>query len=219
MITSYNELTVGKYQEIRKIDFDDLDILEQQVALIAVLNDMDEEEVFDLPLEEYKELSAGLQFLNTPPQIDYKRKLKSITLKGQEYRILQDAREMSCGQYIDYQHYLGADNFDEQLPNILTVFVLPKDKEYGEDYDIYELAQTFRKDMPIITAMEIAAFFFRVSQFSIKTSLRSLRMRLRMMMRRTKDETVKEQMREAISQLELLSNSTDSLGGLILPSK
>lgn len=219
MITSYNELTVGKYQEIRKIDFDDLDILEQQVALIAVLNDMDEEEVFDLPLEEYKELSAGLQFLNTPPQIDYKRKLKSITLKGQEYRILQDAREMTAGQYIDYQHYLGADNFDEQLPNILTVFVLPKGKEYGEDYDIYELAQTFRKDMPIITAMEIAAFFFRVSQFSIKTSLRSLRMRLRMMMRRTKDETVKEQMREAISQLELLSNSTDSLGGLILPSK
>lgn len=219
MITSYNELTVGKYQEIRKIDFDDLDILEQQVALIAVLNDMDEEEVFDLPLEEYKELSAGLQFLNTPPQIDYKRKLKSITLKGQEYRILQDAREMTAGQYIDYQHYLGADNFDEQLPNILTVFVLPKDKEYGEDYDIYELAQTFRNDMPIITAMEIAAFFFRVSQFSIKTSLRSLRMRLRMMMRRTKDETVKEQMREAISQLELLSNSTDSLGGLILPSK
>lgn len=216
MITSYNELTVGKYQEIRKIDFDDLDILEQQVALIAVLNDMDEEEVFDLPLDEYKELSAGLQFLNTPPQIDYKRKLKSITLKGQEYRILQDAREMTAGQYIDYQHYLGVDDFDGQLPNILTVFILPHGKDYGQDYDIGALAAKFRDSMPITTAMQVSAFFFRQSQTSIRASLTSLRMRLRMMKMRTRDKETKAMIQEAIDNLGYLRDSAGSLDGLIL---
>lgn len=215
MIQSYNELTVGKYQELRKIELDDMDVLEQQVAIMAVLADMDEEEVFDMPLPEYQDMVAKMSFLNKPPQIDYKHKLKSITIDGELYDILQDAREMTAGQYIDYQAYLGRENFDEQLPYILTIFVLPHDHKYGVDYDLGELAEKFKAKMPITTAMEISSFFLRQSQLSIKISLRCLLMRLKMMRRKTKDEKTKEALTQAIMQLESLSSSTDSLDGLI----
>lgn len=216
MIKSYNELTVGKYQELRKLELDGLDALEQQVAIIACLADMDEEDVFNMPLPEYQQLAECMHFLDNPPVVDTKRSPKTITLNGEVFDVIQNARTLTAGQYIDYQHYLGVDDFDGQLPNILTVFILPHGKDYGQDYDIGELAAKFRDSMPITTAMQVSAFFFRQSQTSIRASLTSLRMRLRMMKMRTRDKETKAMIQEAIDNLGYLRDSAGSLDGLIL---
>lgn len=217
MIRSYNELTVGKYQELRKLELDGLDALEQQVAILAVLNDMDEDDVFNLPLPEYQRLATDMHFLDTQPVINTKRNPKTIKIGGDEYDVVQDARNLTAGQYIDYQHYLGVDDFDGQLPNILTVFVIPKGRKYGDGYDMAELANTFKEKMPIVTAMEISSFFLRQSLYSIKASLTSLRLKMRMMKATTKDKKTKEMIQEAIDKLGLLKNSTSSLVGLTQP--
>ena len=217
MIKSYNDLTVGKYQELRKLELEGLDALEQQVAILAVLNDMDEDEVFNLPLADYQKLASDMHFLDTQPVINTKHNPKTIKIGGEEYDVVQDARDLTAGQYIDYQHYLGVEDFDGQLPNILTVFVIPKGKKYGEGYNIAELANTFKEKMPIITAMEISSFFLRQSLTSIKASLTSLRLKMRMMKMTTRKKEVKEMMQEAIDKLGLLRDSISSLDGLTQP--
>ena len=217
MIKSYNDLTVGKYQELRKLELEGLDALEQQVAILAVLNDMDEDEVFNLPLAEYQKLASDMHFLDTQPVINTKHNPKTIKIGGEEYDVVQDARDLTAGQYIDYQHYLGVEDFDGQLPNILTVFVIPKGKKYGEGYNMAELANTFKDKMPIITAMEISSFFLRQSLTSIKASLTSLRLKMRMMKMTTRKKEVKEMMQEAIDKLGLLKDSISSLDGLTQP--
>lgn len=217
MIKSYNDLTVGKYQELRKLELEGLDALEQQVAILAVLNDMDEDEVFNLPLADYQKLASDMHFLDTQPVINTKHNPKTIKIGGEEYDVVQDARDLTAGQYIDYQHYLGVEDFDGQLPNILTVFVIPKGKKYGEGYNMAELANTFKEKMPIITAMEISSFFLRQSLTSIKASLTSLRLKMRMMKMTTRKKEVKEMMQEAIDKLGLLRDSISSLDGLTQP--
>lgn len=217
MIKSYNDLTVGKYQELRKLELEGLDALEQQVAILAVLNDMDEDEVFNLPLADYQKLASDMHFLDTQPVINTKHNPKTIKIDGEEYDVVQDARDLTAGQYIDYQHYLGVEDFDGQLPNILTVFVIPKGKKYGEGYNMAELANTFKEKMPIITAMEISSFFLRQSLTSIKASLTSLRLKMRMMKMTTRKKEVKEMMQEAIDKLGLLRDSISSLDGLTQP--
>lgn len=217
MIKSYNDLTVGKYQELRKLELEGLDALEQQVAILAVLNDMDEDKVFNLPLADYQKLASDMHFLDTQPVINTKHNPKTIKIGGEEYDVVQDARDLTAGQYIDYQHYLGVEDFDGQLPNILTVFVIPKGKKYGEGYNMAELANTFKEKMPIITAMEISSFFLRQSLTSIKASLTSLRLKMRMMKMTTRKKEVKEMMQEAIDKLGLLKDSISSLDGLTQP--
>lgn len=217
MIKSYNDLTVGKYQELRKLELEGLDALEQQVAILAVLNDMDEDEVFNMPLADYQKLASDMHFLDTQPVINTKHNPKTIKIGGEEYDVVQDARDLTAGQYIDYQHYLGVEDFDGQLPNILTVFVIPKGKKYGEGYNMAELANTFKEKMPIITAMEISSFFLRQSLTSIKASLTSLRLKMRMMKMTTRKKEVKEMMQEAIDKLGLLRDSISSLDGLTQP--
>lgn len=217
MIKSYNDLTVGKYQELRKLELEGLDALEQQVAILAVLNDMDEDEVFNMPLADYQKLASDMHFLDTQPVINTKHNPKTIKIGGEEYDVVQDARDLTAGQYIDYQHYLGVEDFDGQLPNILTVFVIPKGKKYGEGYNMAELANTFKEKMPIITAMEISSFFLRQSLTSIKASLTSLRLKMRMMKMTTRKKEVKEMMQEAIDKLGLLKDSISSLDGLTQP--
>lgn len=217
MIKSYNDLTVGKYQELRKLELEGLDALEQQVAILAVLNDMDEDEVFNLPLADYQKLASDMHFLDTQPVINTKHNPKTIKIDGEEYDVVQDARDLTAGQYIDYQHYLGVEDFDGQLPNILTVFVIPKGKKYGEGYNMAELANTFKEKMPIITAMEISSFFLRQSLTSIKASLTSLRLKMRMMKMTTRKKEVRDMMQEAIDKLGLLRDSISSLDGLTQP--
>lgn len=217
MIKSYNDLTVGKYQELRKLELEGLDALEQQVVILAVLNDMDEDEVFNMPLADYQKLASDMHFLDTQPVINTKHNPKTIKIGGEEYDVVQDARDLTAGQYIDYQHYLGVEDFDGQLPNILTVFVIPKGKKYGEGYNMAELANTFKEKMPIITAMEISSFFLRQSLTSIKASLTSLRLKMRMMKMTTRKKEVKEMIQEAIDKLGLLKDSINSLGGLTQP--
>lgn len=214
MIKTYNDLTVGKYQELRKLELDGLDALEQQVAILAVLNDMDEDEVFNMPLTEYQELAKDMHFLDTQPVINTKHNPKTITINGEEFDVVQDARDLTAGQYIDYQHYLGVDDFDGQLPNILTVFVIPKGKKYGEGYNMAELAKLFKDKMPIITALEISSFFLRQSLTSIKASLTSLRLKMRMTKMTTRDKEMKKMIQEGIDRLGLLKDSIDSLVGL-----
>ena len=66
MITGYHNLPIGKYQRIISVLKERQDDIDAHAAIVAILNDMTEEEVLNLPLSKYQELSAPISFIMKP---------------------------------------------------------------------------------------------------------------------------------------------------------
>lgn len=203
MINNYKDLTLGKYLQLREIDptCDEMDI---QVQMLSILSDKDEEEILDLPLPEYRKLVGQTAFLVEQP-VAGKTPPREITVNGRKYSVLRDAKEMTAGQYIDYQNYISDTSVAEKnLPFLLSCFVIPKGKKYG-DYDLEEVVSDIRC-MPIETVLTLSSFFFRQSQNSINNMLIYLDWMTKRMEKREKDETKKAMMKEAREKVAMLQD-------------
>ena len=73
----YSNLPIGKYYEILDICDSDLSKIEKDLAIIAVLLDVTEDEVYKLKPEEVYELQQQLNFLSKPAT-DAKKKFKKL---------------------------------------------------------------------------------------------------------------------------------------------
>mgnify|MGYP003446443845 FL=1 len=65
MITSYKELPLGKWEEIYKLKKNEEEENNElsQIKLLSILSDMTEDEILDLPLNEFKSLNNLSAFL------------------------------------------------------------------------------------------------------------------------------------------------------------
>ena len=203
MINNYKDLTIAKYQELLSMDWESMEELDRQVSLISVLDDKDEEEILNLPLTEYTKLAAQTEFLLKEPEVK-KRKPNKVKINGREYDIIKEVKDMTAGQYIDYQQYLALNDINKFLPNILSCFIIPKGKRYGE-YNIDDAINDI-KCMSVEEALSIASFFMRKFRTSIEGILLYLRWNLKMVKKKTKDETVKNKIEIARENLRSLHN-------------
>ena len=212
MIDNYNKLSIGKFMEIQDIDFTGMEEIDIQVSLIAILNDMTEDEVMDLPLNDYKDCVRKLKFLATKPEPKTKVP-KAVKLDGKEYTVIKDIKEMTAGQYIDYQNYLSHKE-NKYLPHILSCFIIPKGEKYG-DSNLMEIIEIIKTELPIGIALTMSAFFLKKWESLTKGTLTYLGLKMKWMMRKEKNQEVKKKMQMAIKNLTTLRNSIDSGVGLI----
>lgn len=212
MIDNYNKLSIGKFMEIQDIDFTGMEEIDIQVSLIAILNDMTEDEVMDLPLNDYKDCVRKLKFLATKPEPKTKIP-KAVKLDGKEYTVIKDIKEMTAGQYIDYQNYLSHKE-NKYLPHILSCFIIPKGEKYG-DSNLMEIIEIIKTELPIGIALNMSAFFLKKWESLTKGTLTYLGLKMKWMMRKEKNQEVKKKMQMAIKKLTTLRNSIDSGVGLI----
>lgn len=199
MIDSYDKLSIGKWQEILEIsETIGMSEEEKNIAVIAVLNDLTEDEVLNLPLSQFAELNKATAFLTQLPQ---KRLMADKYILGDtEFKVLINLTQMTAGQYIDYQTYVK--DPDNNLVQIISIFLIPKGKKYNEDYDMAEVHKLIREHLSIVDAMSISAFFLLLSEISIKTTLTSSIKKMKKMMRKEKNKEQKNKLREAITHLE-----------------
>ena len=210
MINNYKDLTLEKYLQLRDIDITELEPLDIQAQMIAILSDMTEDEVLDLSLPEYQRLVGEMLFLNEEP-VPIKTIPKELTIGGRKYSVLKNAREMTAGQFIDYQSYIK-DDVEKKLPLLLTCFIIPKGKKYGQ-YDIAEVIDDMRM-LPIETVLGLAAFFLRQSQRLISNTLTYLDWSVRRMERKEKKTETREKMKEAREKIRLLQDLVNDGDGL-----
>lgn len=204
MIKTYNELPLGKFLELQDIDYTSQDEIDIQMNIIAILNDMDVEEVADLPLTKYQELATATRFLTVKPQ-PLKSIPNKIKIDGKEFKVIKDVREMTAGQYIDYQTYLQQDKTDKQLPYILTCFLIPSGEKYG-DTDVVELVELFKSHLSIMTALSLSGFFLKKWENLTRTTLTYLALKMKMEMWKEKNPQTKMKMKEAIQKITTLRN-------------
>jgi hypothetical protein len=207
MIDSYDKLTLGIYRELLAIEKTEDDV-SYGIKILSALSDYSEDELMDMPMDEFQSLMAKTSFLNTPMQkLDWKHLGKTITINGKKYNIIKDARKMTAGQYIDYKSYMkDADKFIEMLPYILTVFIIPEGCKYNDGYDIEDLAKELNDNLDLKTALSITDFFQHQSKLSMLTSLRYLKWMMKRMMKTEKNLEVRAEMENAMNQMALLEN-------------
>ena len=204
---TYYELTIDKYLQIKEIlETHTGDDLEIQVALLSVLNECTEDELLDLPLDDYKKKVEDLDFLSSPLE-PKPRCPKTITIDKEVYEVVREVKNFTAGEYIDYQNLIKADNFYSVLPNILACFFIPKGKTYGRDYDIMQVADKIRYNVSIGLAMDVCFFFQKQSIRLISRTLDYLVLMSMMQIRKAETKETKEKLKEAVMKLEQLKAS------------
>ena len=189
MIDNYNDLTVGKWIELRDIDTEGQEEIDIQLAVLSILSDRPVEEIMELPLTEYSVLVEGSKFLSDEPQSPKKLPNK-ITINNKEYDIVTRINTITAGQYIDYQTYLKTND----LPHILTCFIVPKGFKYGDGYDLEDVANEIKEYLPIGIALGISRFFFVLWVTSMQNILDSSIKKLKKVARKTKNKELKKKL-------------------------
>lgn len=180
IIDNYRDLPIGMYLEICEIDRrQDLEEINKQVSIISILTGMAEEEVYNLPLNDYRELAQKTHYLMHPYEGEVLT-AKKYVVGGIELIPVEDYRKITTAQYIDFQTF--AKDCEKNVVEILSTMLIPKGKKYNQDYDVIEVQKAIREHMSVAEALSLFAFFFVQYKQSIKDSLtysREMAMRLR----------------------------------------
>lgn len=180
MITSYKELPLGKWEEIYKLKNEDNDLT--QIKLLSILSDLTEEEILDLPLNEFKALNNLSAFLLDEPQ---KKQIETEYLLGDTiYELTSNVDKLIVSQFIDYQTFVK--DVDKYLVELIGVFLIPKGKKYNTDYDIRDAHEDIRKYLSIEDAVSLSAFFLILSQSWLEATETYLIKKMKKMMKQQK---------------------------------
>lgn len=198
MIDSYAKLPLGMYLEIRALQEDEaIDATDLRVKVVALLTGRTEREVLHAPIAESSEWFAAATFLEreAPPA----PRIADVYEVGPFQLVpTRDLRKVITAQYIDFQGF--APGGEKQLPELLSVFLVPRGCVYGEDYDVAEVQQAIREALPVADVLALTAFFLRKYAALIRTS----RSYLATMQRRERNPRKRELIRARMARMEAL---------------
>lgn len=207
IIDNYRDLPIGMYLDICDIDRrTDIDELHKQVSIISLLAGMAEEDVYNLPIGEYKVLAAKSQFLTK----EYDGEVltaKTYIVDGWTLIPVEDFRKITTAQYIDFQTF--AAEGEKRIVEILSTMLVPKGKKYNQDYDVIELQEALRRSLSVADALTLFAFFFVKFHQLMRDSLTFSKEIVRKMKDKEKKKALMARIQEAENSLR---------GGVGLPT-
>ncbi|MCM1502191.1 MAG: hypothetical protein NC115_05940 [Bacteroidales bacterium] len=194
MITSYKELPIGKYQRIMELCRDEsIPQFDMQMSVFAILSDIPEEELLDMPIAEFKEIASKATFLEMDMPEMNGRKAASIYRLGKwELVPSLDIRKITTAQYVDFQTFCREDS---RTAKMLSCFLIPKGCRYNDGYDITQVHKAIEDNMSIYDAAELSAFFLRKSLRSIKDILTSSMQGMKTLPEKTRTEMMESMMK------------------------
>lgn len=204
MIDSYDKLTLAAWEKIAALEGrtfeEDID---RQVAVLAILTGMTEDEVTRIPLPEYIALVPKADFLFAEPAPSNLASLRLRRLQVGAFSLVPttDLRKLTTAQYIDFQTLLQQ---KADIAVLLSCFLVPEGKEYNDGYDIGEVQDAPAQHLTIPDALALRAFFLRKFSDSMDNILTSCKWAIA-----TAPRKVRKAMRAKIAQLEDSRRSGD----------
>ena len=205
MINDYKKLPIGKWMEIRDIQRDEAieDNYTKTVAMLSVLSDIAEEDLYDKKLEDFSRMTGEMSFLlKEVPQVPVCDKYK---MGGYELVLVNSLRDLTASQFIDYQTFVK--DTDKYIVELLSIFLVPKGKKYCKDYDIADVQKAIRDNMSIADAMSVSAFFLDL----FKVLYKSMRIYLTKTLKKMKKKMKAEEATQIERALQNLENVGDGL--------
>jgi hypothetical protein len=197
-ITSYDTLPLGKYQQIISMLKREKDDIDAHAAILAIMYDMTENEIMNLPLQEYMDLSESISFL-LQPLPKFKPRAKDKYVIGDLVLIpTKDIKKFTASQYIDYQVFLKEGN---KMVELVSTLLVPKGCIYGNDYDLAEVYEAVAK-MSVTEVAELSAFFLQQYKRLIDRSLTYLELELILTTKRRERRSVMKIIRKLRSLIK-----------------
>lgn len=193
---SWDEISLSKYNDIKEILNDNsTEELEKYLQLLSVLSDSDIDEIYNLLLPEVQKLISELKFINTMP----KKRIPSVNyvINCKKYVLVTDMKKVITAQYIDYQNYLKMTDNPKQMAMLMSCFLLPEGKKYG-DYDAEEVIDDIYNYLSIVEVSSVCFFFQLLYQSLTKAILSYQVKKLKKMMKKEKDREKKMAIGRAI---------------------
>lgn len=200
MINDYKKLPIGKWLEIRDVQRDEAieDKYTKTVAMLSILSDIPEEELYDLKLEDFSKMTGEMAFLmKEVPQVPVCDRYK---LGEYNLVLVRDLKELTASQFIDYQTFIK--DTDKYIVELLSIFLIPKGKKYCKDYDIVDVQKAIRENLSIADAMSVSAFFLGL----FKVLYRSMQIYLTKMLKKMKKKMKVEEATQIEQALQNLEN-------------
>lgn len=200
---SWRDISINEYYQLKEISDDtSMEEYEKEVAIIAFLYNMTDDEVWSLNINDFNKLQVEKTWIYDF-DFDKKKNFKKIEIKGNKYDVNIDIQKMNVAQYIDFQTYWSQrDNMKNIIGNLLSIFIIPKGKKYNEGYDINEVIADIKDNIDIMTAQEILFFFLSSYLISIQIILNYLKWKIKRMKRKEKNKEEMEKLEKEVKRLE-----------------
>lgn len=174
--SKWSQMTIADYQEyVNTMEDDNMDLEEKIDALITIISGLSFEQVRRTDLNSYSKLLKDIQFLNKPIN---KNKIIGSTMKigDRKYRVIKKINDILTGQYQDFQYfYKQTDKYIQNLPKIISLFIIPDGHNYDDNYDVEEHVEYIRNNMDIETALSFFQYWETLSIKLMKVSLSYLK--------------------------------------------
>lgn len=163
-----NEVTLGQYQEYIKLK--DLSETELSLKMIEIFCNLKSEQVRYLKATDVRNVVTIIaEMFDSKPSL-----VNTFKIDGVEYGFIPNLDEMSFGEYIDLDTYIGDwDNIDKAM----GVLYRPIEIRKGNRYHIkeYEAGETEHlKAMPLDAVLGSILFFYRLGNDLCKIMMNSL---------------------------------------------
>lgn len=155
---SLSEITLGQYQKFVKLYSGE--VTEEFLALkmLEIFCGVKLSEAYQMRFKDVDGVVELLtEILNDKPQL-----VQRFRMKGVEYGFIPNLDDMSFGEYVDLDTYIGD---WQNIHRAMAVLYRPIKDKHGERYNLvpYEVVDAeMYKDMPLDAAISSVLFFYRL---------------------------------------------------------
>lgn len=155
---SLSEITLGQYQKFVKLYSGE--VTEEFLALkmLEIFCGVKLSEAYQMRFKDVDGVVELLtEILNDKPQL-----VQRFKMKGVEYGFIPNLDDMSFGEYVDLDTYIGD---WQNIHRAMAVLYRPIKDKHGERYNLvpYEVVDAeMYKDMPLDAALSSVLFFYRL---------------------------------------------------------
>lgn len=205
MVSSWNEVSVGQFRQIRAA-YADTDMTEEDrvVGLVALFAG---EDALSMEFADFSKIVHGLAFITT--EIKPSEVKSEYILNGRKYKLHKAVNHITTAQYIDFNNHIKDGQIDEKYADILSVFLIPEEyTKYNDGYDVAEVAADIDSYMAITDALGIFSYFFHYFVRFVEISQQYTSRRLKRMKSLTREE--KQKIMEINHQMQQILDSLAS---------
>lgn len=207
----WESISINVFNQLKgniSTDTDELKVLDNKIKLLSILCDVDEDKISALGIGEFTELLRQTSFLNEMPKAKIQDR---YIINGKEYKVFLSMKNMSVAQYIDFQTYYKEQ--DKYLKELLSVFLIPTGKKYGEDYNIDNVINDIGEHLSIVDARSILFFFVLLFRTLTTVMLGCSTKDLKKMSKKMKNKENIEKIKLTIQQIEKINRlAKDGVG-------
>jgi len=153
-----SEITLDQYQRYLKISSKETDQAFLQSKMLEIFCGLKLTDAMKMKISDVNSITEILSdLLNETPNL-----IKKFKMKGVEYGFIPNLEDISLGEYIDIDNYIGD---WENIHRAMAVLYRPIVNKYGERYNIEEYQVTdgeIMKDMPMDAVIGSMLFFYHL---------------------------------------------------------